>query len=56
MENIIKLKHQLYELELKIINLESREKKSGLRKNETGELKILREKRDKISSQIKNHS
>jgi hypothetical protein len=54
MDQINKLKHQLYEIELRIIGMESLQTKSGLKKNEATALGILRDKREKLMVQLKN--
>ena len=52
MEKIRQLKHTLYEVEMKIIQLESLQAGKGLKKNEEAELKILLGKREKLSLQL----
>jgi len=52
MKKIDKLKHQRYELSMKILDLEMKEKRKNLSKNEERELKILREKLEQLEERI----
>jgi len=52
MKKIDKLKHQRYEISMKIINLETKEKRSKLTKNEETEFVILKDKLDQLEQRI----
>ncbi|GAB4311313.1 MAG: hypothetical protein Kow00127_01250 [Bacteroidales bacterium] len=47
-----KLKRQRYEISMRIISLESKERSSGLNANEVGELEILRRKEEELNARI----
>jgi uncharacterized protein YnzC (UPF0291/DUF896 family) len=52
MKKTDKLKHTRYILSMKIIELESKQKRMKLTKNEMSELEILREKVEELTRQI----
>jgi len=51
-KKIDKLKRQRYEIEMKILNLETKLKASKLSKNEEKELEILLNKAEELNSKI----
>jgi len=51
-----KLRKQRYDISMRIINLETKEKRMKLTKNELSELDILRDKEIKLNEQIKSLS
>lgn len=53
MKKIDKLKKQRYDLSMKILELEFKEKRAKLNKNEQSELKILLEKFEDVEQRIK---
>lgn len=52
MKKTDKLKHTRYILSMKIIELESKQKRMKLTKNEIAELEILKDKVEELSRQI----
>jgi len=52
MRKVDKLKHQRYEISMKIIDLETKMSRSKLTKNEEYELKILKDKQDDLNKRI----
>ncbi len=52
MKKIDKLKHQRYEISMKIIDLETKEKRSKLTKNQEAEFKILKDKLEQLEARI----
>ncbi|MCD4746092.1 MAG: hypothetical protein K8R58_07320 [Bacteroidales bacterium] len=53
MRKIDKLKHNRYEIEMKIIDLNSKQSRNILSKKEQDELVILKEKKEKLDKKIK---
>jgi hypothetical protein len=53
MKKTDKLKHERYVIFMKIIDLESKEKRMKLTKNESSELTILREKLEELERRLK---
>lgn len=56
MKQVDRLKKQRYQIEMKMLNMEEREKKNSLSKNEKEELNILRKKKEKLDAQIEKLS
>ncbi len=52
MKKIDQLKRTEFNIALKILDLEGRQKKSGLSKKEEAELEILLKKKEKLAEQI----
>jgi hypothetical protein len=52
MNQIDKIKKQRYEAEMKIIQLEDKQKRTKLSKNEVKELEFLRRKTDELNRKI----
>jgi hypothetical protein len=52
MKKADKLRHERYIISMKIIDLESREKRMKLTKNESSELAILREKVNQLDQRL----
>jgi hypothetical protein len=53
MKKTDKLRHQRYEIEMKILQLELKQKREKLSKNELSELGILRQKESELEQRIK---
>ncbi|MCK5838888.1 MAG: hypothetical protein KAG99_03520 [Bacteroidales bacterium] len=52
MKKIDKLKHQRYEISMKIIELETKMKRAKLSKNEEEELRIIKDKEEQLNQRI----
>lgn len=52
MKKVDKLRHQRYELEMKILQLEFKQKRQKLTKNELTELEILKQKEAELNQRI----
>ena len=52
MKKVDKLRHQRYGIEMKILQLEFKQKREKLSKNELSELEILRQKESELDQRI----
>lgn len=52
MKKVDKLRHQRYEVEMKILQLEFKQKRQKLTKNEWSELEILKQKEAELNIRI----
>jgi len=53
MKKVDKLRHERYVISMKIIDLESKEKRMKLTKNESSELTILQEKLEEMERRLR---
>jgi hypothetical protein len=52
MDKLKKVRHTLYEIEMKIIQLEFKARSKGLKKNEESELEVLRKKKAQLEGKV----